>query len=203
MGVDSVATFAATWFVLGMSPGPNAAFCVATGLAMSKRAAIFAPVGMAAASAVHVTVAAIGAGTVFALSAPAFRALKWIGIVYLAWLGVKQIRSKGDLLASVGPVPRPQAVARRGLIVSLSNPKAIIQYAAVLPQFISPSTSAAVQFVVLGAVGVPIVFLNYSIYTLVAVRLSRRLTPGRTAAVRRGVGGVYILAAGLLSRATP
>ncbi len=201
MDVISVATFAAVWFLLGMSPGPNAAFCVATGLAMSRRNAIFAPVGMAIASIPHVTLAAIGAGTIFARSASAFQTLKWVGVAYLAWLGLKQIRSKATFGSDIEATPSRRAVAARGLVVSLTNPKAILQYAAVLPQFVSPGNPVSVQFAVLGAVGVPIVFLNYTIYTLAAASISKRLTGDRTATVRRGVGGMYLLAAGLMSRA--
>ena len=96
MDASRLATFAGLWFLLGLSPGPNAAFCVATGLEYRLRQAMAVPVGIALASLVHVSVAAVGAGAIFARSPTAFQTLKFAGAAYLAWLGIKQWKSAGD-----------------------------------------------------------------------------------------------------------
>lgn len=130
MELSTAVTFAAVWLVLGMSPGPNAAFCVATALSTPRSTAVFAPLGIALASVVHVSVAAIGAGTIFTNSPTAFLTLKWMGVAYLALLGVRQIRSPGSFVSDIKTAPTRGEIARRAMIVSLSNPKAILQYAA-------------------------------------------------------------------------
>lgn len=199
--ISNAAAFAAVWLVLGMSPGPNAAFCVATALSVPRSTALFAPMGIALASLVHVSVAAIGAGTIFANSPSAFLTLKWLGVAYLALLGVRQIRSSGNFLINTETAPTRGEIIWRGMIVSLSNPKAILQYAAVLPQFVTSDGSAVVQFAILGVIAVPIVLTNYTIYTLAASRVSAYLNPQRTIALQRGIGVIYLLAAGLLAQA--
>lgn len=201
MELSTAVTFAAVWLVLGMSPGPNAAFCVATALSTPRSTAVFAPLGIALASVVHVSVAAIGAGTIFTNSPTAFLTLKWMGVAYLALLGVRQIRSPGSFVSDIKTAPTRGEIARRAMIVSLSNPKAILQYAAVLPQFVTSDGPAAVQFAILGAIGVPIVLTNYTIYTLTASRISAHLNAQRTIVLQRGIGAIYLLAAGLLAQA--
>ena len=166
MDITRLVSFAGLCFVLGLSPGPNAAFCMATGLSYRLREAMAAPIGMGLASLVHVTVAAVGAGAIFARSPTAFQTLKFAGAGYLAWLGIKQWRSTSGILnVSTGgnTQPRTFELLRRGMVVSLTNPKAILQYVAVLPQFLDTNTPAAPQFVALALIGVPVVIADYAI----------------------------------------
>lgn len=201
MDVTRLAAFGALWFVLGLSPGPNAAFCIATGLSHRLRDAMAVPIGMGLASFVHVTVAAAGAGAIFAQSPMAFQVLKFAGAGYLAWLGIKRWVSKADILdVSTGSKePRHFELLRRGIVVSLTNPKAILQYVAVLPQFIDASAPAAPQFVALALVGAPVVAADYAIYTAGASSVARTLTKRRARWVRRATGAIYVLAALVLA----
>jgi len=202
MDASRLAAFAGLWFLLGLSPGPNAAFCVATGLEYRLRQAMAVPVGIGLASLVHVSVAAVGAGAIFARSPTAFQTLKFVGAGYLAWLGIKQWRSVGDLqdaFVNGEPALGGSQLLVRGMAVSLSNPKAILQYVAVLPQFVDDAASAAPQFVALALVGAPIVVANYAIYTAAASGVARRLSGERARSLRRATAAVYIIAAAVLA----
>jgi len=203
MDASRLATFAGLWFLLGLSPGPNAAFCVATGLEYRLRQAMAVPVGIGFASLVHVSVAAVGGGrSSLARSPAAFQTLKFAGAGYLAWLGVIQWRSAGDpqdCFADGDNAFSGSQLLARGMAVSLSNPKAILQYVAVLSQFVDSTDPAARQFVALALVGAPIVVANYAIYTAAASGLARRFSGDRARSLRRATVAVYIIAAAVLA----
>lgn len=206
MDVARLATFAGLWFVLGLSPGPNAAFCMATGLSHRLREAVAAPIGIGLASFVHVTVAAIGAGAILARSPTAFRALELAGAGYLVWLGVRQWRSTIGAfdLSAAGDITRPRTfeLLRRGMVVSITNPKAILQYVAVLPQFVDLDSPAGPQFVTLALVTAPVVIADYTIYTAAAAGIASRVTERHTRALRRATAVIYIVAATVLATRT-
>ena len=202
MDITRLAAFAGLWFLLGLSPGPNAAFCMATGFSHRFRESLAAPIGIGIASFVHVTITAIGAGAIFARSAAAFQVLKFAGVVYLVWLGIKQWRSAHgdlDISAPTDGDPRTRELLRRGMVVSLTNPQAILQYMAVLPQFIDATAPATPQFVALALVAAPIAIVDYTIYTVAATGIARSLTERRARSLRRATAGVYLLAAGALA----
>lgn len=100
---------------------------------------------------------------------------------------------------------RPHAAARafellrRGVVVSLTNPKAILQYVAVLPQFVDPNGPAAPQFAALALIAIPVVVADYALYTAAASAIARWVTERRTTAVRRTTATICILAAVILA----
>ena len=161
-----------------------------------------APVGIGLASFVHVTLAVVGAGTVIARSPTSFQTLKLAGAGYLGWLGIKQWTSESSPLA-VGTGGKARAdtfeLLRRGFVVSLTNPKAILQYVAVLPQFIDISKPTTSQVVVLALVAAPVVVADYAIYTAAASGIARRLTVTRMHALRRATGTIHVVAAVVLA----
>jgi len=175
---------------------------MATGLSHRLREAMAAPVGIGLASFVHVIVAAVGVGAVFAQSDATFQTLKFAGAGYLGWLGTKQWRSTSSPLdVSIGSnsQPRTSELLRRGMVVSLTNPKAILQYVAVLPQFIDANSPAGPQFATLALISAPMVIADYTIYTAAATGIASKLTERRTRALRRATAAIYILAAVVLA----
>lgn len=195
-------TFAGLWFVLGFSPGPNAAYCVATGLSYNLKKALAAPTGMGLASFVHVTVAVVGAGAVLSRSPAVFQTLKFGGVAYLTWLGVKQWRSNNQVLGREDRALRQPSfveVVRSAMIVSVTNPKAVLQYIAVLPQFVVATKPAAPQFAALALIAAAVTFANYTIYTVAASGIARKLNGRRIRALNRAIAAVYVLAALILA----
>jgi threonine/homoserine/homoserine lactone efflux protein len=136
-------------------PGPSNLFILAHGLGHGRRAALDAVVGIAAASAIRVALTAAGLSALLASSAIAFEVMRWLGVIYLVYLGVSAWRSP-----HAGPDAPPAEVrpARRrsfgkGLIVGLGNPKMVLFFVAFFPQFIDPARGSAVsQMLVLGAI---------------------------------------------------
>ena len=135
-------------------PGPSNLFLLAHGIGHGRRAAVAAMTGISAASAIRVLLTAAGLSAVLASAATAFTVIKWVGVVYLGYLGVRAFRSGSvdGLLSSDATAIRLRRSAGKGLLVGLANPKMIIFFIAFFPQFVDPSRgSQAVQIIVLGA----------------------------------------------------
>ncbi|WP_181784885.1 LysE family translocator, partial [Pseudonocardia pini] len=149
----AILAFLAASLVLVAIPGPSVLFIVGRALAHGRRAALTSVAGNTTGVAVLVVVVALGLGAVAAASAVVFTVIKFAGAAYLVWLGVHTFRTRGDLVAALG-APGVQADRRvflQGVVVGLTNPKALVFFAAVLPQFLGPQPpNPAVQLLVFG-----------------------------------------------------
>jgi threonine/homoserine/homoserine lactone efflux protein len=136
-------------------PGPSNLFLLAHGIGHGRRSALAAASGVEAASAIRVVLTAAGLSAVLASSAIAFNTIRWAGVAYLVYLGVRAFRSGPSDGRSVGrarSLPLARSV-RKGLVVGLGNPKMVIFFLAFFPQFISPERgSEATQILILGSV---------------------------------------------------
>jgi threonine/homoserine/homoserine lactone efflux protein len=152
---ETLLAFALLSVGIVIMPGPSNLFLLAHGIGHGRRAAVAAMTGVSAASAIRVLLTAAGLSAVLASSATAFTIIKWAGIAYLGYLGVRAFRSRsvGALLSS-DPAEFPlRRSARKGLIIGLGNPKMMIFFVAFFPQFVDPDRgSQAIQILVLGAV---------------------------------------------------
>ncbi|GAA3227468.1 LysE family translocator [Pseudonocardia petroleophila] len=151
--VETLVTFALAGIVLVVIPGPSVLFIVGRALAHGRRAALTSVAGNTTGAALVVVVVALGFGAVAAQSLAVFTVLKLAGAAYLVHLGVQTFRHRGDLAAALGGAPG--AVDRRlywqGVVVGATNPKVLIFFAAVLPQFVDVRAGdATTQMLVLG-----------------------------------------------------
>jgi RhtB (resistance to homoserine/threonine) family protein len=141
-------TFAAFALLLVIAPGPDFAVVVKSALAGGRRAGFRAGVGVTASNAVQGTAAALGVGALIVASQPLFEAIRWAGVAYLVWLAVQALRSawRGpDDVAAAGPVApeRTRALGRfrQGFLSNITNPKVLVFYLSVLPQFLAPGAA--------------------------------------------------------------
>ena len=151
--VETLVTFALAGVVLVVVPGPSVLFIVGRALAHGRRAALTSVAGNTTGAALVVVVVALGFGMVAAQSVAVFTVLKFAGAAYLVYLGVQTIRHRGDLATALAGAPG--AVDRRlywqGVVVGATNPKVLIFFAAVLPQFVDVRAgNATTQMLVLG-----------------------------------------------------
>jgi threonine/homoserine/homoserine lactone efflux protein len=183
---DSFLAFAALSFVIIAVPGPSVMFVISRALSMGRRAALTTVVGNAAGVYLQVLLVAVGLGSVVERSVVAFNAVKLIGAAYLVWLGVQAIRHRralSSVLDTDVSVRSGRTLLLDGVVVGVANPKAIVFFAAILPQFVDRSGApAGVQMAVLGLVFVAIALVSDSLWGLVAgsarqwfVRSPRRL----------------------------
>ena len=134
-------SFFTVTLLLHLSPGPDMAFILGQTVKGGKTKGFSAMGGIWMGAACHALVAALGLSAILMTSAVAFTILKWVGAMYLIWLGVQAIRSKGSsFLPSDTLSPATESsnwsIFRQGLMVSLLNPKVAIFFMAFLPQFV-------------------------------------------------------------------
>lgn len=148
--------FAGAALILILAPGPSVLFVVGRALSYGRAVAVASAFGVSLGSFVLATLVAVGLGAVIAQSVLFFVALKVIGGLYLCYLGVQTLRRRGDLvIEQEGPgTGRPAHLrsGRQGFMVGLTNPKTLIFFAAVLPQFVVPAAGSASAQMVLFAV---------------------------------------------------
>ncbi|MDD2884422.1 MAG: homoserine/homoserine lactone efflux protein [Dechloromonas sp.] len=180
--------------LISLTPGPGAVVSMSTGLRYGYRAALAAILGLQAAILLQLLLVAFGLGALLATSEVAFEWVKLCGAAYLIWLGIQKWRAPGlggesTLLAA--PVRRGLFV--QGLLVNLTNPKAIIFIGALVPQFIEPAVDPWPQFAVIALTLCLTDVAVMSIYALLASRMRRWLGhPSVIRAQNRVFGTLYI-----------
>jgi threonine/homoserine/homoserine lactone efflux protein len=131
-------TFLSAAVLLNLSPGPDMAFILGHTVKSGTRTGFAALFGIGTGASLHVAMAAFGLSAILAASALAFSAVKWIGAIYLVWLGIQALRSNGEggLVNAARDALPWHRVYRQGILVSLLNPKVAIFFLAFLPQFV-------------------------------------------------------------------
>ena len=157
--------FLLTVYVLILIPGPSVLFVVSRGVALGRRAALVTVLGNATGFALQLTLVAIGIGSIVAHSEAVFTVLKLAGAAYLVYLGIRNIRDRKALAKIFGTTevaPKSlRRIMREGFIVGATNPKGVIIFTAVLPQFIDRSAGhVTLQLLTLGAICLVIALLS-------------------------------------------
>lgn len=138
-------SFLAFAFVLVLVPGPDFAVVTRNTLAGGHRRGAWSAAGVASSNALQGIAAAAGLGVVIVSSQPLFQAIKWAGIAYLAFLAVQAFRSAlaGEYppLSDGSSSGRALSGWRQGFLSNITNPKVLVFYLAVLPQFLGPDAS--------------------------------------------------------------
>ena len=187
-------TFAVVAVLVSLVPGPAVIAVVSSSLRGGFRASLAANAGVLIGDAVFVAAAAGGLGAVLVASHGVFIAVKWLGIAYLAYLGVRALLDRGRAFALDDDGAERRAF-RLGLATQLSNPKVILFFGALLPQFVDPSRPAAVQFALLGATFIVSDALVFAAYGALAHRARVLLKSPRAARVTSRVTGVAMIGA--------
>lgn len=161
-------------------PGPDMILLLQTGARRGRALALATALGLAAARACHVALAAMGLATLFKVAPWTFDVVRLAGAAYLLWLGVRMLQP-GSLtsLSATGSEPQApswRAAIQRGLLTNLLNPKALLFCSVLLPQFIEPQAGPVVtQFALLGIVLVVVGLLFDSCYALAGAWIGRWL----------------------------
>ena len=198
----------ATWLafllastLIAVSPGPGAATSMSVGLRHGYWAALRAIGGLQSALLIQLTIVAAGLGALLSTSTTAFNIMKFLGAGYLIWLGIQKWRDAPQAIDGDGTAAvKPQGLFTQGLLVNLTNPKAIVFMAALTPQFIDPARPQWLQFAIIGATMCGVDTIVMSGYALLATRLRRWLrNPRAMKAQNRFFGGIFVGAGALLA----
>ncbi len=182
-------------FLISATPGPNMLHVMTQSITHGPRKALVTMAGLMSAVLLCLIASALGLGALLKASPRLFDILRYAGVAYLIWLGIKAWRAPvgnadgGD----AGPVRSARALYATGLLTGLSNPKLIIFAAALFPQFIDLARPFWLQLAILIVSFVVIESFWYSVYALGGLRLARWLAPtNRQKLFNRGTGLMFI-----------
>ncbi|OAN82445.1 lysine transporter LysE [Jannaschia sp. EhC01] len=201
MPFETWLTFVAASTVLLLIPGPTILLVLGYAISQGRRVAVSTAAGVAVGDLVAMTASLAGLGALVMASATLFIALKWVGAVYLVYLGVKMILSAQHAdfaLPATGGVTARRTFTHAAAVTAL-NPKSIAFFIAFVPQFIAPEAPLLPQFAILITTFVSLATINALIYALLAGSLRDRLSrPGIIAWLTRA-GGATLIGMGILT----
>lgn len=189
--------------VISVSPGAGAIQSMATGLTHGVRRGYWSILGLEIGLMLQLTLVAVGLGAAVAGSLLAFNIIKWVGVAYLVYLAVRQWRTATlDLREQVGKSTDGGRLALvvRGFLVNATNPKGLVFFLAVLPQFVVPTAPLLPQYLAIGVTMIVVDLVVMGLYTGLAVRLLQWLhTPRQQTVLNRVFSGLFATAAVVLS----
>jgi threonine/homoserine/homoserine lactone efflux protein len=199
---EQFAGFALASFILIAIPGPGVLFVIGRALAHGRGTALASVAGHSAGNCVVAICMAFGIGAIVERSATFFTVIKLAGAAYLVWLGIQAFHRRGSLVRVLTEAAAPRGgvqSVREGFVVGVTNPKAVILFAAVLPQFVDRAAGhVPVQMLLLSALSVAIGLASDSCYGMAAstVRSWFARSPRRLGLVG-GVGGLAMIGLGV------
>ena len=186
--------------MLCLTPGPAVLLVLATALRRGARRSVFTTLGILSANTLYFAASATSIGALLVSSYRIFFLVKWIGAAYLVFLGLKALLGKSDALSLADKGGIDVRPARRlfldGLTLQLSNPKALVFFTALLPQFIVPRKSAMVQIAALAVVSVAIEFCVLAAYGVMAGKALAIAREPRYSVWTNRISGTLLIGAG-------
>jgi threonine/homoserine/homoserine lactone efflux protein len=196
-----------TWFlfvitegVLSITPGPAVFFVLSQAIRRGPSKSMWASGGILTANAMYFALSATSLGAIIVASYNLFFLVKWAGAAYLVYLGVQCFRAKSSMLA----LPEDHAVAgagrriwRDGFLLQGANPKALLFFTAILPQFIDPAYPIATQTLILGVSSIVVEFFILLTYGQLAGRTLAAARNPRFENISNRVAGSLLIGAGL------
>lgn len=190
--------FASMELVMCLTPGPAVLYVISSGLRAGARRSMFSNLGILAANAVYFALSATGVGALLVANYNLFMAIKWIGAAYLIFIGARALFGKASIVQATDEVRGAITgwkLFRDGFILQASNPKAIVFFSALLPQFMNPHASIVTQVAILWITSNFIEFFVLLGYGTAAGRASALAHNPRYAAwTDRTAGGLLICA---------
>ncbi len=200
MSLELWLAFVAASTALLLIPGPTVLLVLSYALSKGRSVAVASATGVALGDLVAMTASLLGLGALVLASATLFTVLKWVGAVYLIWLGIKLLRSapSGGLQA----IETERNVTARSVFghaaaVTALNPKSIVFFIAFVPQFLRPTDPLGPQFAILIATFVGLAGLNALAYALLADRLRRMIGRTNVITAMTRFGGLTLIGMGV------
>ena len=195
---EVLAAFAAMNLMFAFSPGPAVLLTVSHGMRSGWGDSIRVALGVQVGNGVYFTLSALGLGAVLQTSETLFHVVKWVGAAYLIYLGLRTIRRAREAAAPLS-ADAARAGARpfqQGVLTQFANPKSVLFFGALMPQFIDPNGPLLLQYVTLAAICFVTEMPVLAGYGWIAAQ-GRRLTRSERVAVwRERVSGTFLVGVG-------
>lgn len=192
--------YVGTVLALMSTPGPSHLLMLSNSGAHGFRRSLATAAGDLSANALQMLAAGLGLAAIVAASGAALMAVKWAGVAYLIWLGIRMIiRAKPDdpNMAGASQNATPRKLWMQGFLTSAANPKAIVFFAALFPQFISAEAAFWPQLIILSATYIVIDGAFLSAYGLSASWIAERFKGNAKVWIER-IGGSFMIGAAIL-----
>ncbi|MDA0130528.1 homoserine/homoserine lactone efflux protein [Vibrio sp. MarTm2] len=195
--------YVVTAIVFSLAPGSGTVNSISNGLSYGTRKSVAAIAGLQIGLAIHIMLVGAGIGALVAQSAFAFSVIKWVGVVYLVWLGIQKWRdSTGLNTSSVAQELSAFTLMKKAVFINLTNPKSIVFLVALFPQFIDPAQDQVPQLLVLGITTVLIDSIVMLGYTTLASQMGRFIRSDRMMArINKLFGSMFVGCGALLATA--
>lgn len=196
---ETWSVFLVTETTLCLIPGPAVLLVLSQALGRGSLAAVWSSLGILAGNALYFVLSATSVGAIIATSYDLFSALRWIGAAYLVWLGMSTFvgRSWGLSVTPASDVGSAGRMFLNGFVLQAANPKALLFFTALLPQFIDPAANVPAQVAVLAVTSIAVEFLVLAAYGGLAGRATSLASRPRFATLNHRVAGSLLIAAGV------
>jgi homoserine/homoserine lactone efflux protein len=198
LSAASLLVFATTTTLMNVTPGPAVMQVVGHSMSNGWRHAQASILGIFAANALYCALSVLGLGALILAAPSLFEVLKWCGVSYLAWLGVKALRAAirpGAPLPAPALHARPLALFRQSFVLQGANPKSVVYFCTLLPVFAGEAEGAPLRIAVLGLVATVMEYPVLLGYSLLAAGASRWFRGSAGRRVLDGLSGSALLAA--------
>lgn len=202
---DTYWLYVLTEAALSISPGPAVMLVIACGIAQGARRSLWAGLGILSANAIYFALSASALGAVLVSSPRFFTAVKWAGAAYLVWIGLRTLLGHPSPLrvSDARSGASAKAMWFSGLTLQLANPKILIFFVAILPQFVDPTLPVGAQMVWLAAGSMIPEFFILAAYGWLGSRAARLATdPAYAVWTDRIAGALVLVVAGLIVTVT-
>lgn len=204
MSIEIWLAFVMATVVFCIIPGPTVILVIGQAISHGKKSVLPLVAGVLAGDLVAMSLSILGLGAILATSASLFLLLKWFGVLYLLYLGVKTWRQVPEQLAVADFATRPEttrswSMFRSAFLVTALNPKDIIFFVAFLPQFVNPEAAVLPQWLILMATLLCLVGMNISFYTCFAGAVRHRIQSYQARKRLNRLGGGALISAGLIT----
>jgi RhtB (resistance to homoserine/threonine) family protein len=152
-GIINYKIFVLSAILLNLTPGADTIYILGKGVSKGRKSAIISALGISCGCLVHTLFAAFGLSVILAKSVLAFNIVKWIGALYLIYLGIKSFKSKGFEMTEINEVNQisSKKIFTEGILTNVLNPKVALFFLSFMPQFISSNnTYGTLPFLILG-----------------------------------------------------
>ncbi|TDF35124.1 LysE family translocator [Alteromonadaceae bacterium M269] len=198
MSLDAYLIFLFATMVVVFSPGPAAITVATQGASQGFKKSFFGTAGVAGANVVYFLLSATGIASLILASNFVFSVIKWVGVVYLIYLGINAIVSRSGGLSISSDTTQTKSnssLFSQGFIVELANPKALLYFSSLLPQFIDLDKPILIQLFIMGASCLIVDLIAYSTYGYFGHRIAQGgVKPALVNIINRAAGGFLIFA---------
>lgn len=193
--------------LLALCPGPNNFTAMYNGMQVGSKNAVIASLGRNVAFVILMSISALGLGAVIVSSIVWFSIIKWLGVAYLLYIGIKTWRSTMSLEE---PDSNNRLVSgshylriRQEFLIAISNPKAILIFTAIFPQLLNLNEPVVLQFIIIGVTFIVCEFISAYVYSMGGQQIRRLIRSSKGMRnLNRGMGSIFVMASGFLATAT-